>query len=112
MRADGTIFDSSFDDSENPTAFGGILDVSLGMIEGWYFGMNGARIGGVREITIPGELAYGENMEICGGYNKPLKFVVMTKEKADPLKTLASELDTAYMRYQYALYGIDYDAAE
>ena len=67
------------------------------------------RINGVREITIPGELAYGDKMEICGGYNKPLKFLVMTKAKEGTLKTLAEELDTAYMKLQYAYYGIDYD---
>ena len=79
------------------------------MIEGWNEGVKGMRLGGIREITIPGELAYGDSMEICGGYNKPLKFLVMTKAKEDPLKTLASDLDTAYMRLQYANYGVDYD---
>ncbi|MBQ3353227.1 FKBP-type peptidyl-prolyl cis-trans isomerase [Candidatus Saccharibacteria bacterium] len=107
--ADETIFDSSFDDNDNPTSFAKILDASLGMIEGWNEGVKGMRLGGIREITIPGELAYGDSMEICGGYNKPLKFLVMTKAKEDPLKTLASDLDTAYMRLQYANYGVDYD---
>lgn len=107
--ADESIFDSSFDDKDNPTAFAKILDASLGMIEGWNEGVKGMRLDGIREITIPGELAYGESMEICGGYNKPLKFIVMAKAKEDPLKTLASDLDTAYMRVQYAQYGMDYD---
>ncbi len=108
--ADETIFDSSFDDRDNPTAFVKILDASLGMVEGWNEGVKGMRLDGIREITVPGELAYGESMEICGGYNKPLKFIVMAKAKEDPLKTLASDLDTAYMRLQYAQYGMDYDA--
>ena len=107
--ADETIFDSSFDDNENPTAFSKILDASLGMIEGWNEGVKGMRLGGIREITIPGELAYGESMEICGGTNKPLKFIVMAKAKEDPLKSLAEKVDTAYMRLQYAQYGMDYD---
>jgi FKBP-type peptidyl-prolyl cis-trans isomerase len=107
--ADESVFDSSFDDNENPTAFGKILDASLGMIEGWILGVEGMRINGVREITIPGELAYGDQMEICGGYNKPLKFLVMTKASEGSLKTLSDELDTAYMKLQYAYYGIDYD---
>ena len=68
------------------------------------------KIGGIREITIPGELAYGDSMEICGGKNKPLKFMVMAKAKEGSLKTLAEELDEANMRLQYAYYGIDYDA--
>ncbi len=107
--ADESVFDSSFDDNNNPTGFAKILDPSLGMIEGWNVGVEGMRIGGVREITIPGELAYGDQMEICGGYNKPLKFLVMAVENKDPIKSLSSELDEALMKYQYALYGMDYD---
>ena len=107
--ADESIFDSTLDDNENPKAFSKALDASLGMIEGWTLGVEGMHIGGVREITIPGELAYGDQMEICGGYNKPLKFLVMPVANEDPLKTEAAELDEAYMRLQYAYYGIDYD---
>ncbi len=107
--ADESIFDSSFDDNKNPTAFAKILDASLGMIEGWNVGVEGMRIGGIREITVPSELAYGESMEICGGKNKPLKFIVMPMAKEGELKTLATELDQAYMRLQYAYYGMDYD---
>ena len=108
--ADETIFDSSFDDNDNPTSFAKILDPSLGMIEGWTQGVEGMKLGGIREITIPGELAYGDSMEICGGTNKPLKFLVMAVENKDPIKTLSAEMDEAYMRYQYAQYGIDYDS--
>ena len=107
--ADETIFDSSLDDTTNPTAFAKVLDASLGMIEGWKTGVEGMKLGGVREITVPGSLAYGDQMEICGGYNKPLKFMVMAVTNEDPLKSLAQELDTAYMKVQYAHYGIDYD---
>ena len=110
--ADESVFDSSLDDAKKPTAFAKILDASLGMIEGWNKGVEGMRIGGIREITVPGELAYGESMEICGGKNKPLKFLVMTKAKEDPLKSLAEKLDTAFMRLQYANYGIDYDSVK
>ena len=108
--ADETVFDSSFDDNDNPTGFKNILDASLGMIEGWNLGVDGMKINGIREITIPGELAYGDSMEICGGTNKPLKFIVMTKAKEGSLKTIAAELEEAYMRVQYAQYGIDYDS--
>lgn len=108
--ADASVFDSSFDDNNNPTAFSKILDPSLGMIEGWNAGVEGMKMGGIREITIPGELAYGDQREICGGTNKPLKFMVMTVENKDPMKAMASELETSYMRHMYASqYGIDYD---
>lgn len=107
--ADESVFDSSFDDNNNPTGFAKALDPSLGMIEGWNVGVDGMRIGGIREITIPGELAYGDQMEICGGYSKPLRFLIMAIENKDPVKSLNSKIEEAYMRYQYALYGVDYD---
>ncbi|MBP5647937.1 FKBP-type peptidyl-prolyl cis-trans isomerase [Candidatus Saccharibacteria bacterium] len=108
--ADESVFDSSFDDNNNPTSFAKILDPSLGMIEGWNVGVKGMKIGGIREITVPGELAYGDSMEICGGYNKPLKFMIMAVANEGSLSKLATELDDAYMRYQYAMYGVDYDS--
>ena len=109
--ADGSVFDSSFDDNDNPTAFSRTLDASAGLIEGWNLGVKGMHIDGIREITIPGELAYGDSMEICGGNNKPLKFIVMAKAKEEPLLTLSKETEDAYMRLQYySLYGIDYDS--
>lgn len=107
--ADETIFDSSLDNTKSPASFNKALNASLGMIEGWNVGVIGMRLGGVREITVPGELAYGDSMEICGGYNKPLKFLVMVVANEDPLKTVASELDIAYLKLQYANYGIDYE---
>ena len=107
--ADESIFDSTFDDEVNPTGFNKILDASVGMIEGWYTGVAGMRLGGVREITIPSELAYGDSMEICGGTNKPLKFLVMPVSNEDPLKSIAEKLTEASMKLQYAEYGIDYD---
>lgn len=107
--ADESIFDSSFDDNNNPTAFAKVLDASLGMIEGWDLGVEGMKLGGIREVTVPGNLAYGDSMEICGGTNKPLKFMILAVANEDPLKSLAAELDEAYMRLQYAYYGIDYD---
>ena len=35
--------------------------------------------------------------------------MVMAVANEEPLKTAASELDTAIMKVQYAQYGIDYD---
>lgn len=107
--ADESVFDSTFDDAKNPTGFSKVLNPSAGMIEGWKLGIEGMHLGGVREITIPGDLAYGDSMEICGGKNKPLKFLVMAVANEDPLKGIAKEYDDAYMRLQYANYGIDYD---
>ena len=51
------------------------------------------KIGGVREITIPGSLAYGDSTEICGGTNSPLKFIVMAIEKSQALAELETKLN-------------------
>jgi len=110
--ADESVFDSSLNDPKNPTAFSKVLDPSMGMIEGWTAGVDGMNIGGVREITIPSQLAYADKMEICGGYNKPLKFLVMAVAKEDSLNAMSKSLDDAYMRWQYAQYGIDYDSVK
>lgn len=108
--ADESIFDSSFDSTSSPSSFVNILDASTGLIEGWNLGVIGMRLGGIREITVPSELAYGESREICGGLNKPLKFMIMALENTDPLASLSKELSLARTRYQYAQFGIDYDA--
>lgn len=101
--ADESIFDSSLNDSSLKAP----LAADAGLIEGWNLGVVGMKLGGVRELTIPGELAYGESREICGGTNKPLKFVVMALEKTEPLATLVDELNSIGLELQYAYYGID-----
>jgi FKBP-type peptidyl-prolyl cis-trans isomerase len=52
----GAEFDSSRE-RRQPLAF------ALGMgvvIQGWHDGLKGMRVGGLRKVTIPAELAYGE----------------------------------------------------
>jgi FKBP-type peptidyl-prolyl cis-trans isomerase FkpA len=52
--ADGTLFDSS--------RGGDPIEVTLespGLIQGWVEGIPGMRVGGVRKLVIPPELAYG-----------------------------------------------------
>lgn len=102
--ADESIFDSSLNSTTNPTAFKSGLDVaSIGsLIEGWNLGVVGMKLGGIREVTIPGELAYGDAMEICGGRNKPLKFIIMAVDQTE-------KLNLARTKLQYAQMGIDYD---
>lgn len=95
--ANEKIFDTSFDDFDNPTSLKAPISVNeSSLIEGWYLGMEGARLGGVREITIPGSLAYGDSYEICGGTNSPLKFIVMPIEESDKLKKLNKDLEEIY----------------
>jgi FKBP-type peptidyl-prolyl cis-trans isomerase FkpA len=53
---DGTKFDSSYDRG-NPFTFG----LGKGMvIKGWELGIVGMRVGGLRRLTLPPELAYGD----------------------------------------------------
>ena len=92
---DETIFDSSFNDKDNPTELIAPIYAGRGLIEGWNMGVVGMKIGGVREIQMPGEQAYGETREICGTTNSPLKFIVMAVEDAK-LNELNSELDQIY----------------
>lgn len=102
--ADESIFDSSFDSTDSPTKLKTPLSAKAGLIEGWNQGVIGMKLNGVREITIPGELAYGDSQEICGGKNSPLKFVVMpfTDEK---MKQLSSEADEIMNRLYAAYYA-------
>lgn len=73
----GKVFDDSIDE-ESKTLLPP-LSVSPGsVIKGWTDGAVGMKVGGVRELTIPAELAYGET---GSGENippnTPLKFIIM-----------------------------------
>lgn len=103
--ADGTIFDSSFDNAEDPKLLQSPLDPSGGLIEGWNQGVVGMKLGGVRQITMSGDLAYGDSQEICGGYNKPLRFIVMAIEQDAELKKLNDELKDLYVQLYMAYQG-------
>lgn len=71
---DGKIFDSSFENNKVKTS---PFDTSVGVIDGWKQGAVGMREGGVRLLTIPSALAYGET---GSGEsippNTPLKFIL------------------------------------
>lgn len=89
----GVIFDSSINEDgtlKDPfTASPGMV------IEGWTEGVDGMKVGGVRELTIPSEKAYGETgqgEDIPA--NTPLKFVIVTV----PDVPVSDELNSLYMR--------------
>ena len=107
--ADGTVFDSSFNndkDAEISTATGLNAPIAPGsLIEGWNQGVVGMKLGGVRQITMSGDLAYGETREICGGYNSPLKFIVMALEPDENITKLNEELNDIYMQLYMAMYA-------
>ncbi len=72
---DGKIFDSSFEGETLKAPF----DVAPGdVIEGWTKGAAGVKVGGVRELTLPSDLAYGATGQGESiPPNTPLKFIVL-----------------------------------
>lgn len=74
---DGKIFDSSKKNGTNKPPEDGFTLREGGLILGWVKGIPGMKVGGVRELTIPGDMAYGEsgNPPLIGP-NTPLKFIV------------------------------------
>lgn len=95
--ADESIFDSSFDSYDDPTELGAPLTVEDDrLIEGWYSGVKGMKIGGVREVTIPSSLAYGDSYEICGGYDSPIRFIIYAIERDEQLSEIYTRLNEIY----------------
>ncbi|MBQ1372714.1 FKBP-type peptidyl-prolyl cis-trans isomerase [Candidatus Saccharibacteria bacterium] len=98
--SDETIFDSSFDNADKPTALKTPLAGSNNMIQGWIEGIVGMKIGGVRELSIPSALAYGDQAQDKIPANSPLKFVIMLLdpveepdfEGSEELEQLTNEL--------------------
>lgn len=58
MLQDGTVFDSSANNNNEPLVF---QLGAEGIIPGFQIGVNGMKVGGERRIAIPPELAYGVN---------------------------------------------------
>lgn len=72
---DGKIFDSSINGDALKAPF---AVTPGGVIKGWTQGVDGMKVGGIRELTIPSDLAYGETGSgTTIAPNTPLKFVVM-----------------------------------
>ena len=84
-KPDGTVFDGSFENGrlKSPVVFRK-EGKKWGLIEGWSEGLKGMKIGGIRELSIPADKAYGaqgsvnqEDSSKTIGPNTPLKFIVM-----------------------------------
>ena len=111
--SDEKVFDSSFDDFESPTKLKDPLVVEKdALIEGWYLGVNGMKLGGARIVTIPGELAYGDSYNPCDSEseekNVPLKFLIMPIKISDEYSKLSAEAQKLYTKMLYAQYGLEY----
>lgn len=97
----GTVFDSSIVGEELRMP----IEAAPGrVISGWTEGAAGMKVGGIRELTIPAEQAYGE--EGSGDdipANTPLKFVIMVVSAPDlgeelAMPKMSRELTQLYAR--------------
>lgn len=95
--SDETVFDSSFDDVSKPTALNSPLTGTTEMIQGWKDGIQGMKIGGVREISIPSALGYGDQDQGSIPANSPLRFVVMLVPRVDEVE-VPDELNNLYLK--------------
>lgn len=78
LKADGKKFDSAYDRGE-PAAF-----PLTGVIPGWQKGVPGMKVGGIRRLTIPAALGYGE--QGAGADippNSDLVFVIEVKDAVE-----------------------------
>lgn len=97
----GKVFDGSIDGD----ALKAPINVTPGgVIEGWTQGVDGMKVGGVRELSIPSALAYGETgsgEDIPA--NTPIKFVIMIipEQETIPQPSYSQEYIQLYTR----LYG-------
>lgn len=83
----GKVFDQSIDGDKlkSPLPVSPSLK-EASLIEGWKEGMKGMKIGGIREISIPSDKAYGEQGQGDDiPPNTPIKFVVMAIESPEEI---------------------------
>lgn len=113
--ADESVFDSSFDSWDNPRELGAPIQYEVGsssFVAGWEEGVIGMRIGGVRQIDVPGNLAYGETREICGGTNSPLKFMVYAIDPGEEYTKKLEEYNKLVEQYYILYYSQNQDLIE
>lgn len=80
LKEGGKVFDSSFDRGE-PVSF-----PLNGVIEGWQKGVPGMKIGGIRKLTIPAKMGYGERG--AGATIPPNSDLVFTIQLVDALQII------------------------
>jgi len=85
---DGTIFDQSIDNGKLKAPLP--VTANAGVIDGWATGVVGMKVGGIREITIPGPQAYpsgqpSQNGSVAIPAESPLKFVIMIIPKPETI---------------------------
>lgn len=103
----GKIFDQSIDGQKLKAPINIDGPKKSAVIEGWKKGLVGMKIGGVRELTIPSDQAYGESgrgEDIPA--NSPLKFIVMAI--GQPAKIDKPQMPQILKDYYRRMYGIEY----
>lgn len=105
---EGVVFDQSLDGDTLKAPFDVPGPAKTSVIEGWQKGVVGMKIGGIRELTIPAAMAYGE--QGSGEHikpNMPLQFVVMAI--APPEKIAEPEMPPRVKKQyerMYRQYGV------
>ncbi len=74
LKSDGSVFESSFATGE-PLVYP-IAD----MIDGWKKGLPGMKVGGVRKVTVPAAMGYGERASEKIPANSDLVFIVQLQD--------------------------------
>ncbi len=77
----GTVYDQSIDKG----ALKSPIASNLVALTGWKNGVIGMKEGGVRELTLPSDQAYGASGNGNIGANTPLKFIVLVIPKVDEI---------------------------
>ena len=93
-NAKGEVFDQSIADGKLKAPLNLDGPANMLVIQGWKEGLVGMKIGGVRELTIPADKAYGKQSQ--GDKiptNSPLKFVVMAIERPAEIHDRALKQD-------------------
>ena len=106
--SDETIFDSSFNDSDKPTALIDPISYTAGesnFIAGWEEGVLGMKVGGVRQLEIPSTLAYGDSQSVCNTANSPLKYIVMVVDPGEDYDAKLAAYNEVYQQYLVLYYS-------
>jgi FKBP-type peptidyl-prolyl cis-trans isomerase FkpA len=87
-----------FDQSISKGALKSPVSSDSGLIKGWTQGAVGMKLGGVRELSVPSDLAYGKSGKGTDiPANTPLKFIILAIPKIDTISQPSlSEYITSY----------------
>ncbi len=98
--ADGTVFDSSFEgDFKTSTQLKNPYLIGYDSITGFKEGVEGMKVGGIRQLTMPASLGYGDQENGNIPANSTLRFIVYLIDNSDAPEP-SKELIKLYERTQ------------